>query len=380
MVPDGPTPASPYRYRHFGGFRLLLASLVMLQHFGADLAPEPLMLVLAPYRLGDMAVLVFFALSGFVITNAVDAVYQSRPGAFLGNRLLRILPHFILAVAWSMAAHQLFSLAGGERLWRSQESYPDAAFGPLNVILNFFGVIPLLDRAIDYNFLDITWAIRVEMAFYVIMAACIAIGRMLPGTRGFAKAGVCTVVLLIPLFALTISGRGIGMFAFLPYFVFGVALYFASVGRRTGWLVVALSVPAMLWQCITQSNALAAGSEHLAVSGNVIVLVVLLCLMTALTFTTIARGRQVDETLGALTYPLYLYHENVLVIILTFTVGYSYFAFVGGIVLSLAVAVAATALIDPLVNRYRDLVRGGALQRQRADVQAMSTTSLPSTG
>src|SRR5271165_2151975 len=67
-----------YQYRHFGGFRLVLAALVMLQHFAADLAPEQLAKVFAPYALGGMAVLVFFAMSGFVITEAVDCVYRER--------------------------------------------------------------------------------------------------------------------------------------------------------------------------------------------------------------------------------------------------------------------------------------------------------------
>src|ERR1700760_1525893 len=91
-----------YQYRCFGGFRLLLAVFVMVQHFGADLAPAPLAIVLAPYMPGGVAVLVFFALSGFVISEAIDAVYRDRAVPFLTNRLLRILPHFLLAVALSM--------------------------------------------------------------------------------------------------------------------------------------------------------------------------------------------------------------------------------------------------------------------------------------
>ena len=89
---------SVYQYRYFGSFRLLLATLVMAQHFGADLAPAPLAAALAPYMTGSVAVLVFFALSGFVITEAVDSVYRGRPVPFLTNRLLRIVPHFLLAV------------------------------------------------------------------------------------------------------------------------------------------------------------------------------------------------------------------------------------------------------------------------------------------
>src|SRR5947209_2601884 len=102
-----------YQYRYFGGLRLVLAALVMLQHFAADLAPVPLARAVAPYAVGSMAVLAFFALSGFVITEAVDRVYRDRPGAFLANRLLRIGPHFVLAVALSILAHEFFRFTGG---------------------------------------------------------------------------------------------------------------------------------------------------------------------------------------------------------------------------------------------------------------------------
>jgi peptidoglycan/LPS O-acetylase OafA/YrhL len=90
MPKRGHSADSVYQYRYFGSFRLLLAMLVMEQHFVADLAPAPLAIALAPYAFGNVAVLVFFALSGFVITEAVDSIYRGRPGAFLTNRLLRI--------------------------------------------------------------------------------------------------------------------------------------------------------------------------------------------------------------------------------------------------------------------------------------------------
>ncbi len=44
-----------YQYRYFGGFRLLLAMLVMVQRFGADLAPAPMAKALAPYGSGSVA-------------------------------------------------------------------------------------------------------------------------------------------------------------------------------------------------------------------------------------------------------------------------------------------------------------------------------------
>ncbi|WP_428535069.1 acyltransferase family protein [Rhodopila sp.] len=363
MTPADRMQKPRYRYRHFGGFRLLLAMLVMLQHFAADLAPLPLARAFAPYPVGGIAVLVFFALSGFVITEAIDCIYRERAGAFLGNRLLRIVPHFLLAVALSMLAHEIFRATGGARLWRSQPSFPADAFAPINVALNFIGITPFIDRAIDYNFLDITWAVRVEMVFYLVMAGCIAIGARLPGKKGFTIAATAAALLLTPLFAFAVYGRGARMMEFLPYFGFGVGLYFATIGRRAGWLTVALSVPAMLWQSILQQSLEpVAGMPAPSLAGQLIMLGLLLGVLGVLAFSDIARGRDTDRVLGGLTYPLYLYHQDVLVLLLTFTVGYSYAVFVTGILLSLLVAMALTSLVDPMVTRYRDKVRGGALR------------------
>ncbi len=357
-------PKPDYRYRYFGAFRLLLAALVMLQHFAADLAPEPLATALAPYGEGSMAVLVFFALSGFVITEAVDSCYRKRPGAFLVNRLLRIVPHFLIAVALSMIAHEIFRATGGLRLWRSHPSFPEDAFAIRNVLLNLIGIVPLADRFIDYNFLGITWAVRVEMAFYIVICACIAAGARIAAPRGFALAAGGALVLAVPLFYFAVRGHGVAMLSFVPYFAFGSGLYFATAGGRAGWLVLLLSIPAIIWQRIAEHPpADRVGAIPPSVTGDLIVLIALLSVLVALAFANISKWRATDRFVGNLTYPLYLYHEVVLVVILTFTTGYSYSMFCVGILLSLLVAGILMAVVEPAVTKYRDYVRGRSLQQ-----------------
>ena len=373
---------SVYQYRYFGGFRLLLATLVMAQHFGADLAPAPLAAALAPYMTGGVAVLVFFALSGFVITEAVDSVYRGRPVPFLTNRLLRIVPHFLLAVVLSMLAHEFFRLAGGVRLWRSQPSFPDNAFGLSNVLLNFFAILPMGRRVLDYDFLTITWAVRVEMVFYLTMFCCIAIGRRLPWPRGFAVIASGLLVLLLPLLWLIIHGtHGPGMLAFTPYFAFGGALYFATTGSRAGWLTVLASIPMMFWQFIEdQIRIVPIQGIPLSITGNLIILIALLGAMSALAFASIAKGRAIDRTFGDLTYPLYLYHEDVLVVILTVTTGYAYSTLAAGFVLSFVTAAILMRLVDPAVTRYRDKVRGRALRQAQVPIGSGAEPSAPAIG
>jgi peptidoglycan/LPS O-acetylase OafA/YrhL len=353
-----------YQYRYFGAFRLLLAVLVMTQHFGADLAPAALAGAMAPFAVGSVAVLVFFALSGFVITEAVDSVYANRPGPFLTNRLLRIVPHFLLAVSLAMLAHEFFRLAGGARLWRSQPSFPDDAFALSNVLLNFLAITPSAIRFMNYNFLTITWALRVEMAFYLAMFGFILAGRLLPWRRGFAMTAGGLLLLLLPLLRPIIHGSGPQMLGFIPYFAFGGGLYFATTRSFAGWVTALASVPIMLWQFVEdQTRTVPIQGIPLSQTGNLIVLIVLLSIMTALAFAPITRGRRIDRMFGDLTYPLYLYHEVVLIVILTVTTGYSYGMLATGFALSFVVAAIFMVSVDPVVTFYRDRVRGRALSQ-----------------
>jgi peptidoglycan/LPS O-acetylase OafA/YrhL len=359
---------SVYQYRYFGSFRLLLAMLVMEQHFVADLAPAPLAIALAPYAFGSVAVLVFFTLSGFVITEAVDSIYRDRPAPFLTNRLLRIVPHFLLAVALAMLAHAFFRLDLGVRLWRSQPSFPAEAFTLHNVVMNFFAIIPMAKKFIDYDFLSITWALRVEMAFYLTMFACIAIGRRLPWARGFAVTASALLVVALSMILPIIHGQGPEMLGYIPHFAFGGGLYFATARSITGWVTVVSSIPLMIWQFIDfQARTVPIQGIPMSLTGNLSVFLVLLAITISLAFMPIARGRNIDRALGNLTYPLYLYHEVVLIVILTVTTGYAYTTLALGVVLSFVTAAILAALVDPAVTFYRDRVRGRALQRSSTD-------------
>jgi peptidoglycan/LPS O-acetylase OafA/YrhL len=349
-----------YTYRCFGAFRLLLAALVVFQHFSADLAPDSFAYRLLPYEFGGVAVLVFFALSGFVITEAVDQIYWNKPLGFLTNRLLRIMPHFIAAVALSIVLHYLAWEVGTQRLWRSQLSFPfETAFSLRNILLNFIDVLPLSEHSMEYEFLDIVWAVRVEMAFYLVVFFLLIASRVWPGRSSLGLAFGAVLMPISAIFVLAMYGKSPGTFTFVPYFAFGAALYFAVQGARAGFCVAVISLPAMVWQYIAArtANPLLSADER-AVATDLVVLALLLSLMMVLARGRITSFRSIDAYCGNLSYPVYLYHQNVLLALLIITTGYSYSTFVLGMLLSALIAVVAHACIDPLVNKYRDRVRG----------------------
>ena len=169
------SPAAPaLDYRPFGALRLTLALLVMLQHFFAHLAPGDFALWARPFEIGTIAVLVFFALSGFVIAEAADRLYQQRPIAFMLNRLLRIVPHFFTAVMLVWLAYLILARTGALSAARYEEPLSANAFGLMNVLANLLGFLPGSNRVQSDEFLLISWAIRVEMVFYVIAALWLA--------------------------------------------------------------------------------------------------------------------------------------------------------------------------------------------------------------
>jgi peptidoglycan/LPS O-acetylase OafA/YrhL len=298
-------PVRSYQYRYFGIFRLLLAGLVMFQHFAADLAPARLADAMMPYPVGNLAVLVFFSLSGFVITEAADCVYRDRAVAFLANRLLRIMPHFVLAVALSMLAHETFLLAEGERLWRSQPSFPaDIGFAPRNILLNFVGALPLSNKLIDYNFLDIAWAVRVEIVFYLAIFLAVLLGRTRLGARRFGWILGCMLVLVAPLFVVTVT-RGDNALMYAPYFAFGSALYFAISRCHWGLLVIMLSIPAMLSQYLLNPLTVPLpDAPPVSLWGNLAILATLMSMLTILSVVGVPKLRRTDQVLGSFTYPL----------------------------------------------------------------------------
>jgi peptidoglycan/LPS O-acetylase OafA/YrhL len=118
----------------------------------------------------------------------------------------------------------------------------------------------------------------------------------------------------------------------------------------------------MVWQFIAPvGHHIVVPTASQDVPAELVLLAVLLGLMALLAFARFSGMRRADRYLGNLTYPLYLYHEDVLVLLLIVTAGYSYGVFLAGMGLSLLVAALAYATLDPLVNRWRDRVRGRSL-------------------
>ena len=350
-------------YKHFGALRLGLAVLVVVQHFVSNLAPiGPLFDAIVPGEVGSLAVLVFFCLSGFVITEAAVNVYPGKPAAFIANRFLRIVPHYLAALAISILVHLVFLARGTLRIAEREPPSParlEHAFQLKNIAANLFGFMPGADRLGSFDFVDIVWAVRIEMLFYFLVLGCIVL-CLAPSIRriGPMRLFYAGFFLLVPCLLLAAFGLLPGKIGLASYFVFGAALYLQSSGRRTRPIVwLSLAGIALHFLTLPLVNPQSGQLRH-HVGVQAIILAALLATMVYLALHRFSRFRPLDRSLGDLSYPLYMHHQNVEIVLFSLAGAFSYVNVYLGIPLAILFSYGTMRLIDPLVNRVRDRVRG----------------------
>ncbi|NCY24405.1 MAG: acyltransferase, partial [Alphaproteobacteria bacterium] len=113
---------------------------------------------------GTYAVFAFFILSGFLMTMVLEQVYLQRAGGvgdYLLNRFLRIYPLYWFAIA--LAA--LVATSGPLSLWKE-------IMMPHNfkeVLYNIIILAPMPKSSNDYCLLSVTWSLRAEIFFYLML-------------------------------------------------------------------------------------------------------------------------------------------------------------------------------------------------------------------
>ena len=138
-----------------GILRFILAILVLLSHTGVSL------LGLNP---GVMAVIVFYAISGYVMAALIKRHYAapSRAWSFYADRILRIYPQYAFYAA---AAAVWFSTIGHSTLFLSdQPGVEDWLNNILIVPLNYF----MFNGADHFTLVPPAWSLGAEVVFYIL--------------------------------------------------------------------------------------------------------------------------------------------------------------------------------------------------------------------
>ena len=356
-LPETPPAVVRGSYRLFGAFRLILALMVVLQHL-QYLLPDALRGPFHQMGFGALAVGVFFALSGFIVAEANDSFYAGRPGAFLLNRLLRVVPPYLAALAISALVQAVLWRAGRLALW-------DFVLGrdPLDPALLAAGVLSLLPGfhtsyvAQDFEYIPFVWTLRVEMAFYL---AAVAVAASM-GWAGRARAWVPAAAVGAGFagFALYVWRGGPGLLSDVPFFLVGVCLY-AVLRRPVFWRGAAVLLAA--------GCAMAAfphwdqrGLPVLSMQMPALAALVAALAVLAAWPQVTPRWRRLDRRLGALSYPLYLNHYAVGIALYDTVPERGVMVYAAGIGLSVALAWGMHRLVEAPMDRLRTRVRGSAV-------------------
>lgn len=348
--------------------RFVLALLVLLWHaLPVSGLADPALLAT---DFGPVAVFVFFVLSGTIITEAALAYYAGRPLAFLGNRLLRLWPGYLVALA-AMAA--ILGLAAGDE---PGELAPDnLAANALALFPTVVVTDPLLGLAKRSELLPIVWALRVEFTFYLIVAVVLLAGRFGAGLRWLPPLCGLALVGNLAFYHLDAGGpRATFYFGMAPYFVLGTAWALRGSGRLEAGALDWLLPPAVLlsaahaysfdafdatasaWERATGIQPAVAALLFLALAGW--------CAWRLGRTSGLPAGGAPavrDRLLGNVTYELYLVHLPVIALVQALWPAPHWSSLPLVLALSLAAAALLAGLLGAALRPLRRRLRGAAL-------------------
>jgi len=355
------TPAPPYR--RLGRLRFLLALLVLLWHVGPIAEINRGWLGASGY--GPVAVMAFFVLSGFIVTEAILGSYLGRPFAFLGNRLIRLWPGYLAAVAAiALTLWASGRVAGGELGWRNLAANA----------LALFPTVPLTDPLLGLERRDtllvITWALRVEFTFYLAAGLVLLAGRRLPA--GLLPP-LLTLVLLASLIGhhlLQVTPRATFYLGLAPHFVLGVTAALWLNGRLSRAWALGLALAALLLAAGQVLNFTVGDLDRLPwrhrpawpdVAGTALWLLLLLWGWWRIGRPASGPTLAKDRLLGDLTYNLYLFHLPAILLVAWAWPQKDWSSILPALALALLFAASFGWLTEPALRRWRAAVRGRPL-------------------
>lgn len=246
---------------------------------------------------GALGVQLFFLISGFVILMSAEG--RTLRG-FVASRVSRLYPAYWVAVlgtaammTWLAPPSQFYNPSTGDVLLN------------LTMTQEAFGV-----RGID----GVYWTLWVELLFYVLMGVLVVIG--------ITERRILAVAVLWPVVGLLVQWTGSDVLntwlspSYAPFFSVGMVLYliYSRGHSRVRWsvfgfaAVIAVVQATQHWVLGTMSRVT---DRHLSPIVGALLVMLVIALVIAVTLTPLVhKGPKWLIAVGALTYPLYLIHEN----------------------------------------------------------------------
>jgi len=290
---------------------------------------------------GHLGVVLFFLISGYVITLA--SLRETR-AQFAIKRIMRIAPALVVAVLVSGALLAL-AYATSTNLIGVNGGSP----------LHWIESLVLVDGFFPGGFvIDVTWTLVVEVVFYLMTFAFLSISKVTPLKATWLMAGVWVVLSVISLNVGFISSRGNGWAAFYVAFLLVGRLIFLAQRRLIAYVDGAILVAVvltlyMLFVERAQPGFLLAPGGWKGIEPLVAYVTALLAFLALLRWNP-ARLFRPFRFFGDISYSLYLLHLPVGITVLNLL----FLAHVPNdlnVVVAIAVAIAVAYLSYRFVER-----------------------------
>jgi peptidoglycan/LPS O-acetylase OafA/YrhL len=316
--------------------RFLAALSVVFFHYAfrgyaADdksIMPYPL---LEPYfKYGYLGVELFFMISGFVILMTASSGSLKK---FAISRIVRLYPAFWVCCSLTFIA---ILAVGGQRYSATWTQY----LVNLTMISGLFGV-----ASIDGAY----WSLFVELQFYALVAVILFLGKI-------HRAQLYLVIWLLAVYVLTLFPiKYLSYFlltAHAAYFIAGATYYYIWLQglNKTNIGLIVFSWLLALYQ--SKSVLLSLEQHYQTAMNQTTVIVIISVFFLLMLLIAVKRtgywGRRPWLLTGALTYPLYLLHQNIgyMVFNLAYPAFNAHVVFWGTLAGAMALAYAVHILVE----------------------------------
>ncbi|MEV7801616.1 acyltransferase family protein [Microbispora sp. NPDC088329] len=297
-IPDAPAiPPGPSRLRVLDLLRFCAALGVVLFHFGETRAwgtPNAFPALSAVTMFGVYGVRLFFLISGFVI---LMSAWGRTPGHFAASRIARLFPAYWASVL------ALGGLAVGGLITDHRPS-----------LTELLANMTMLQHGFRVRDLEIVyWTLWQELVFYALIACLAAVGITYRRCLAFMGAWVLLLAIADRVDADLLQAVLVPFSA--PYFIAGMALYLIHRfgGSLFPWLFVGMGWILALYSALNEGPP--AVRRYGQALGSALVVGVISLIFLVMILVAVGAFVRIDwrwlTFLGALTYPLYLFHHHV---------------------------------------------------------------------
>lgn len=289
----------------FGLYRYLLAVLVLIGHLWPELSAKA----------GTYAVFSFYILSGYLMTYVIRDVYGLHKQGikrFLVNRFLRIYPNYYLVMFLTLVILSV-SPPSGSFMDPAVKIPSDFLHWLVNIII--FGLAPGIAEfhMSGERLVSVAWSLHVELCFYVLMAGFLVRSNQVVHIW-FAVGLASTIYMVAANFSW--QDRYYTLVASSLPFSIGALLYIYR--RKLSFLdkkILAVGVPFMYFTHAILANALyGRGPEAMGIGFYISLCLAAISIAVLSSFRVEWESYQLgkwDRAIGDLTYPLFLTHVIV---------------------------------------------------------------------